>query len=45
MFNVFDGDGRWVHTDHKEDPAIARFCASAFGSLWGRSTPHEQFSL
>ncbi|MFI1865917.1 DUF6879 family protein [Streptomyces jumonjinensis] len=45
QFNVFDGDGRWVHTDHTEDLAVAELCASAFESAWSRGTPHEQFSV
>ncbi|MEU6482473.1 DUF6879 family protein [Streptomyces sp. NPDC046887] len=29
-FDIFDGDGRWVHTDQTDDPAVATLCAPAF---------------
>ncbi|MFJ1757085.1 DUF6879 family protein [Kitasatospora sp. NPDC088134] len=45
QFNVFDGDGRWVHTDETEEPAVAQLCASAFAAVWERAVPHEKFTL
>lgn len=45
QFNVFDGVGRWVHTDQTEEPAVARACASAFEAVWERAIPHEKFSV
>jgi hypothetical protein len=33
QFNVFDGDGRWVHTDQTDEPAVARLCARAFEAV------------
>ncbi|MBW1604525.1 hypothetical protein JJV70_20940 [Streptomyces sp. JJ66] len=45
QFNVFDGDGRWVHTDHVSDPAVVRHCATAFETVWQRAVPHEQYGL
>ncbi|MFI1969328.1 hypothetical protein BLA24_24845 [Streptomyces cinnamoneus] len=45
QFNVFDGDGRWVHTDQTEDPATVRLCVSAFEAVWERGIPHEKYAL
>ncbi|MFD7734519.1 DUF6879 family protein [Kitasatospora phosalacinea] len=45
QFNVFDGDGRRVHTDETEDPAVAQLCASAFAAVWERAVPYEKFTL
>ncbi|WP_037907033.1 DUF6879 family protein [Actinacidiphila yeochonensis] len=43
QFNVFDGVGRWVHTDQTEEPAVARACASAFEAVWQRAVPHDDY--
>ncbi|MCH0538439.1 hypothetical protein I3F58_02450 [Streptomyces sp. MUM 203J] len=45
QFNIFDGDGRWVHTDQTEDPAVAQRCANAFEAVWERAVPHEKFII
>ncbi|WP_327176195.1 hypothetical protein OG599_13405 [Streptomyces sp. NBC_01335] len=45
QFNVFDGVGRWVHTDQTEDPAVAGLCASAFEAVWERAVPHDKYIL
>ncbi|MFJ9695710.1 DUF6879 family protein [Kitasatospora sp. NPDC101183] len=45
QFNVFDGDGRWVHTDESDDPDVARSCAAAFDAVWERAVPHEAYSI
>ncbi|WP_326651438.1 MULTISPECIES: DUF6879 family protein [unclassified Streptomyces] len=45
QFNVFDGNGQWVHIDHTEDPAVAQLCTSAFEAVWERGTPHEKFTV
>ncbi|MGV9267676.1 DUF6879 family protein [Kitasatospora sp. NPDC003701] len=45
QFNIFDGEGRWVHTDQSEDLAVARLCATAFDAVWERGIPHEAFSV
>ncbi|MFJ4921929.1 DUF6879 family protein [Streptomyces sp. NPDC088725] len=45
QFNVFDGVGRWVHTDQTEDPAVVARCASAFEAVWERAIPHEKFAV
>ncbi len=45
QFNVFDGNGTWVHTDQTEEPAVAALCRSAFESVWERATPHEKYTV
>ncbi|KUL72034.1 MULTISPECIES: DUF6879 family protein [unclassified Streptomyces] len=45
QFNVFDGDGRWVHTDQTEDQATAGFCADAFEAVWDLATPHDKYTV
>ncbi|MFF5130171.1 DUF6879 family protein [Streptomyces syringium] len=45
QFNIFDGVGRWVHTDQTEDPAVAAHCASAFQAVWERGIPHEKYTV
>ncbi|MEV6581740.1 DUF6879 family protein [Streptomyces sp. NPDC051582] len=45
QFNVFDGVGRWVHTDQTEDPAVAAHCAAAFEAVWERGIPHEKYAV
>ncbi|MFE2758713.1 DUF6879 family protein [Streptomyces halstedii] len=45
QFNVFDGVGRWVHTDQTEDAAVAKMCASAFEAVWERGIPHEKYTV
>ncbi|RKT04778.1 hypothetical protein BX286_2749 [Streptomyces sp. 3211.6] len=45
QFNVFDGLGRWVHTDQTEDPAIAAQCTAAFEAVWERAIPHEKYTV
>ncbi|PKV86386.1 DUF6879 family protein [Streptomyces sp. TLI_146] len=45
QFNIFDGDGRWVHTDHTDEPAVAQLCASAFEAVWDRAVPHEKYGV
>ncbi|WP_326611617.1 hypothetical protein OIE62_19375 [Streptomyces scopuliridis] len=45
QFNIFDGEGRWVHTDQTEEPAAVRLCASAFEAVWERGVPHEKYNV
>ncbi|MER7752775.1 DUF6879 family protein [Kitasatospora sp. NPDC097643] len=45
QFNIFDGDGRWVHTDETSDPTVAARCAAAFDAVWERAVPHEKFTI
>ncbi|MEU8988538.1 DUF6879 family protein [Streptomyces sp. NPDC048558] len=45
QFNVFDGDGRWVHTDETDEPAVARLCSTAFDAVWERAIPHEKYVI
>ncbi|MGK5529823.1 DUF6879 family protein [Streptomyces sp. URMC 129] len=43
QFNIFDGNGRWVHTDQVEDPAVAERCAATFDAVWERAIPHGKY--
>ncbi|MCX4676560.1 MULTISPECIES: DUF6879 family protein [unclassified Streptomyces] len=45
QFNIFDGDGRWVHTDQTDDPDVAERCTSAFESVWERAVPHDKYTV
>ncbi|MGX1026587.1 DUF6879 family protein [Streptomyces sp. SAI-097] len=45
QFNVFDGDGRWVHTDQTNDQGTAGFCADAFEAVWDLATPHDKYPI
>ncbi|WP_052848717.1 DUF6879 family protein [Streptomyces avicenniae] len=45
QFNIFDGDGRWVHTDQTDDTAVTALCVSAFEAVWERGIPHEKYSV
>ncbi|MFD3946117.1 DUF6879 family protein [Streptomyces sp. NPDC058579] len=45
QFNIFDGIGRWVHTDQTEAPDVAKLCASAFEAVWERAIPHEKYAV
>ncbi|WEV25726.1 hypothetical protein OYE22_11320 [Streptomyces sp. 71268] len=45
QFNIFDGEGRWVHTDHSDKPEVAQLCASAFETVWTRAIPHDAYSM
>ncbi|MER5634330.1 DUF6879 family protein [Streptomyces nitrosporeus] len=45
QFNVFDGDGRWVHTDQTDDQGTAGFCADAFEAVWDLATPHDKYTV
>jgi len=29
----------------RDDPAVARLCATAFEAVWERAVPHEKFSI
>jgi hypothetical protein len=43
LFNHFDGDGRILEGELAADPAVVQLCASAFGAVWERGIPHEQY--
>ncbi|MFE7671999.1 DUF6879 family protein [Streptomyces albidoflavus] len=45
QFNVFDGEGRWVHTDQSDDPTVAALCSDAFEAVWERAVPHDKYLL
>ncbi|GAA4677425.1 hypothetical protein GCM10023324_33930 [Streptomyces youssoufiensis] len=46
LVNHFDGDGEWQSeggTEVVTDPAVIKLCATAFGAVWDRATPHEDY--
>ncbi|MGW1205575.1 DUF6879 family protein [Streptomyces cyaneofuscatus] len=45
QFNVFDGEGRWVHTDHTDDQATADLCSDSFEAVWERAVPHDTYTV
>lgn len=45
QFNVFDDDGRWVHTEQTDVPETAAMCRNAFEAVWDRAIPHDSFTL
>ena len=45
LWNHFAGDGSWITEEKCYDPALARLCASAFGAVWERAIPHEEYRL
>ena len=45
QFNIFDGPGRWAHTDFTEDPDVVKFCAASFEAVWQLATPHNEFTI
>uniref|UniRef100_A0AAU2W444 DUF6879 domain-containing protein n=1 Tax=Streptomyces sp. NBC_00008 TaxID=2903610 RepID=A0AAU2W444_9ACTN len=45
QFNIFDGVGRWVHTDQTDDPAVAAHCGAAFEAVRERGVPHEEYTV
>ncbi|WP_171164276.1 DUF6879 family protein [Streptomyces sp. I05A-00742] len=45
QFNIFDGDGRWVHTDQTEASEVVTLCAAAFEAVWERAIPHEKYTV
>ncbi|WP_328317809.1 DUF6879 family protein [Streptomyces sp. NBC_00388] len=45
QFNVFDGDGRWMHTDFTEDAGVAARCADMFEAVWERAVPHNKYNV
>lgn len=44
-FGHFTGDGEWVGQEVREEPSVAKFCASAFEAAWERATPHAEFHI
>ncbi|MCX5412347.1 DUF6879 family protein [Streptomyces sp. NBC_00059] len=45
QFNVFDGEGRWVHTDQTDDRDVARHCFEAFEAVWEHAIPHDTYAI
>lgn len=44
QFNVFDGEGRWVHTDQTDDQKTADLCSAVFEAVWERAVPHDKYT-
>lgn len=45
LWNHFAGDGSWITEEKCDDRVLARLCASAFGAVWERAIPHEQYRI
>jgi hypothetical protein len=43
VWNHFAGDGSWITEEKCDDRALAGLCASAFGAVWERAIPHEEY--
>jgi hypothetical protein len=45
VFNHFDGTGHWADPPEevRDDPDVARLCATAFEAVWARATPHAEY--
>lgn len=44
-WNHFTGDGASAPGEISEDPAAARLCAEAFGTVWARAIPHREYKI
>ncbi|MDX2679305.1 DUF6879 family protein [Streptomyces sp. NY05-11A] len=44
-WNHFTGDGASGGGEISEDPAAAKLCAEAFGAVWERGIPHENYTI
>lgn len=45
QFNVFDGEGRWVHTDQPDDQSSCGWCSDAFETVWEQAIPHATYTI
>jgi hypothetical protein len=43
QFCFFAGDGRFTGNDVATDPAVVKFCVSAFEAAWERGIDHDDF--
>jgi hypothetical protein len=43
LVNHFTGNGESAGSEVIEDPALAKFCATAFEAVWERAVPHEEY--
>jgi len=43
LFNYFGGDGATAGTELRDEPAVAKLCASAFEAVWDRAVPHQDY--
>ncbi|MFD5934155.1 DUF6879 family protein [Streptomyces sp. NPDC060333] len=44
-WNHFAGDGSSLGEEITNDPASAKLCAEAFGTVWSRATPHAEYKI
>jgi hypothetical protein len=44
-FGQFDGNGRPLAPQYREEPAVTKLCLEAFESVWSRAEPHEEFQI
>ncbi|MEW2163819.1 DUF6879 family protein [Streptomyces sp. NPDC007084] len=44
-WGYFSGDGAIVGHEVSEDPAAAKLCSEAFGAVWDRAIPHDQYTI
>jgi hypothetical protein len=44
-FNHFTGDGASAGGEMCDKLAVAKLCASAFESVWGRAVPHDEYRV
>jgi hypothetical protein len=43
VFNHFSGEGEMIDVEVVTEPAVAKFCASAFEAVWERAIDHENY--
>ncbi|WP_370468410.1 DUF6879 family protein [Streptacidiphilus sp. P02-A3a] len=44
-FGLFSGDGAFLEHQLNDDPQVVKRCADAFGAVWDRATPHEDYRI
>ncbi|MYW03814.1 hypothetical protein GT354_37145 [Streptomyces sp. SID3343] len=44
-FNLFTGNGEFLHHVDLHDAALAKQCVTAFEAVWERAVPHEDFEV
>ncbi|MFH9614657.1 DUF6879 family protein [Streptomyces pratensis] len=45
QWNHFAGDGSSQGPELSDDPIAARLCAGAFGTVWERAAPHDEYTI
>jgi hypothetical protein len=43
LFNISSGDGDWLGVEPNNEPAVVKFCASAFEAAWDRGVNHNDY--